>query len=1068
MKLFMRVMHLILFAFISDVSFASIQSINPMFIQNQGQTDKNIAFYARIPQGNMSITKNAELKLSFLNANKIAGNNKAILITEKLRTNRVLSPSPGMVSSTNVNYFLGQNTKRWYSNLPTYNSVFINHAFSHIDLKLQVRGNNVEKLFIVKPGGNPNAIMIDVDGADIKVLKDGRLALTTKAGTIHFTVPIAFQHVNNKKVPIDVAYRATGNSYGFTVGDYDQSKELIIDPLVQSTYLGGSRSDYINDMVVDPSSSDVYVAGSTFSVIEGGPLLFRQEEDAFIARFSADLKSLLDITYLGGSGTDRIKAISLGHVFEDGAEIYVSGTTNSEDLAGISDTSPQDTLYGNEDAFVAMLPADLSTLNAVSYFGGTILCPDALFTSTDVSTQLFADNGSEDVLFVAGKTGAANLSGRLGPSAQTVCAGGKSDGYITAFSADLSSIIKTTYLGGSGTDKVVGLVHHIGSLFVVGNTNSDDIPGVDSDSAQWDRSEARSENEDVFISRIDEDLSSMTRSTYFGGLGVDTVSSIINKQGSLYFGGNTTSTDLPDISGGLQETANDMYAVRLFSSLETDAFIQVTYLGGSGEDNLQAMTFDDSSSDIFIVGGTKSDDLSGTTDAAQDTLKGASDAFVIRINPFLTPISGGVFQSSYLGGNNSPEEIATTVVTSKIFTPFAVYVAGITTTDSFPQVDEGAQFYRDGGLNDYFEGFVAQLDASLKALPDPIPTPEPEPEGPELDFRIETHDFGSRGVGIQKVWLMNLANIGDEALIISDISFSDTFGVFGIDNSYETLRPCPELPFTISAASICDVPVFYTPNTAEAHSGSLTIFSNDADEASVTVSLTGVGFEGREIDISKTSLDFGNVKRDEGEILALSVSNVGNENLTISSIELINTEQPEDLTMFDLNIEVLSCDLSSAFTLEPGKRCLVSITFRPRESGDFTADLTITSDDEDEAISIIPVTGTGRRRELTDPWCFIATAAFGSNMHQDVKLLRQFRDEVLLTNSVGIKLTEMYYEHSPPIAKFISQHEYLRTMTRVSLYPIIYAIKYPAWMFLALCLSFYLAFFARRRISYVK
>jgi len=1066
MKIFRRAVYLIMFALISEVSFASIHSISPMFIQNQGQADQNIAFYARIPQGNMSITETGGLNLSFIKTNETSDNNEVILITEKLRTNRVLSPSPGMASSTNVNYFFGQNSKLWYSNLPTFNSVFINHAFSNIDLKLQVRGNNVEKLFIVKPGGSPNAIIIDVNGADLKVLKDGRLALITKAGTIHFTVPIAFQYVNNKKVPIDVTYRATGNSYGFYVGDYDQNKELIIDPLIQSTYLGGSRSDYINDMVVDPSSSDVYVAGSTFSIIEGGPLLFRQGEDAFIARFSADLKTLLDITYLGGSGTDRIKAISLGHVFEDGAEIYVSGTTNSEDLAGISDTSPQDALLGSEDAFVTMLPADLSTLSAVSYFGGTILCPDALFTSTDVSTQLFADNGSEDVLFVAGKTGAANLPGRLGPSAQTVCAGGESDGYITAFNADLSSIVKTTYLGGSGTDKVVGLVHHIGSLFVVGNTNSDDIPGVDSDSAQWDRSEARSENEDVFISRIDEDLSSLMRSTYFGGLGVDTVSSIINKQGSLYFAGNTTSTDLPDTTGGLQETANDMYAVRLFSSLETDAFIQVTYLGGSGEDNLQAMTFDDSSSDIFFVGGTESDDLPGTTDAAQDTLKGTSDAFVMRINPFLTPISGGIFQSSYLGGNSSPEEIATTVVTSKTFTPFAVYVAGITTSDSFPQVDEGAQFYRDGGLNDYLEGFVAQFDASLKALPDPIPTPEPGPEGPELDFRIETHDFGSRGVGIQKIWLMNLANIGDEELIISDISFSDAFGVYGIDNSYETLRACPELPFSISVESICDVPVFYTPDTTEAHSGSLTIFTNDADEASVTVFLTGIGFEGREIDISKTSLDFGGVKKDESKELALTISNVGNENLTISSIEMINTERPEDLNMFDFNIESLSCEESAAFTLEPGRKCLVSITFRPRESGDFSADLTITSDDEDEAISVVPITGTGRRPELSGPWCFIATAAFGSNMHQDVMMLRQFRNEVLLTNSFGIKITEVYYEYSPPIAKFISQHEHLRTMTRVSLYPIIYAIKHPVWMFFTLCLSVYVGFFIRRRYGY--
>jgi len=96
--------------------------------------------------------------------------------------------------------------------------------------------------------------------------------------------------------------------------------------------------------------------------------------------------------------------------------------------------------------------------------------------------------------------------------------------------------------------------------------------------------------------------------------------------------------------------------------------------------------------------------------------------------------------------------------------------------------------------------------------------------------------------------------------------------------------------------------------------------------------------------------------------------------------------------------------------------------------------------------------------------CFIATAAYGSYLQPEVRVLRNFRDNYLLTNAPGRAFVDWYYANSPPLAAIIADHAWLRGIARVALTPLVYGVKYP-WAALLLLLSLFSVYRLRRAVE---
>jgi hypothetical protein len=382
-------------------------------------------------------------------------------------------------------------------------------------------------------------------------------------------------------------------------------------------------------------------------------------------------------TFLGGSDFDQVYAIAL----DSAGNIYLAGQTASTNFPLRAGGTP-----GDRDIFIAKLDPTGNHLIYSTVLGGA---------QTDCARAIAVDAAGN--AYVAGYTSSSDFPVTAG--AYQTQSRGSEDGFVLKLSPS-GTLVYSTYLGASGRDFATAIaVDASGNAYVAGYTSSVSFPIV----AGAIQSSYAGGFFDAFVTKVNATGTALLYSTFIGGSGNDTASSIaIDPNGNAYIAGQTDSSNFP-ASAGVVQTSNaggtDAFVAKLNAS--GSAIVFSTYLGGSSNELGNAIAID-SSQNVYIAGATASVDFPVSAGAFQPAIGASYDAFLTKLNASATAIAF----STYLGGSGSDQATALALDSSG-----NTWLTGSTSSTNFPLLN--ALHGQASGGNDVF---VANLNSTGSGL----------------------------------------------------------------------------------------------------------------------------------------------------------------------------------------------------------------------------------------------------------------------------------------------------------------------------------------------------------------
>jgi hypothetical protein len=609
-----------------------------------------------------------------------------------------------------ANYLIGREPHAWRTNIPTYARVRYRDVYPGIDAIFHGDQQQLEYDFVVGPGRDPRTIALRVDGADRLALDPtGDLLLHVGSGVLRMKKPVMYQHQHERageqagatRRTVDGRYVLSGtHQVGFEVGTYDETRPLVIDPvLVYSSYFTGTSG-----IAVDAAGSPYLVGTAGAGFPASNPL--GGDVDAFIAKLNPEGTAFVYATVVGGAAADGGRDIRV----DDQGQAYIVGTTSSDNFPTLNPAQPQ--RGGDVDGFMAKLSAAGDALIYATYLGGG----DREFVrgiAIDGAGAAYATGETQSSDFPTVNPIQPDLSG-------------VSDAFVTKLSRDGTTFVYSTYLGGTSNDLTVTemasdiAVNDIGNAYVVGTTGNTDFPTANARQSTFGGGAT-----DAFVAKLHVNGSSLLFSTFLGGggseagLGID-----VDSAGRPVVVGSTGSTNFP--TRNALQPANAGFLDAFVTKLSADGagLVFSTYLGG-GESEAATSVALDSVGNVSLTGTSGSLDFP-VVDAIQPDFVNIVDVIVTKISAN----GAGLLYSTYLGGFNVDTGSAIAVDLAG-----SAYVTGATRSADFPLVNP-----LQSEPATEFEAFFAKISDFDLCLQD-------ERQGQTLQIDLSTGGYQFSGCG---------------------------------------------------------------------------------------------------------------------------------------------------------------------------------------------------------------------------------------------------------------------------------------------------------------------------------
>ncbi len=678
-------------------------------------------------------------------------------------------------------------------------------------------------------------------------------------------------------------------------------------------------------------------------------------------------------TYFGGSGGD----IGYGIAVDSSGNAYVTGISNSSNFPTSSGSSS--TSYGSGgDAFVLKInPTGSATSSTTpqmvysTFLGGN---------GTDSGNAIAVDAGGD--AYVTGSTTSSNFSTTTGVFQTTY--GGAGDAFVTELSSTGSSLVYSSYLGGSGADAGMGIaVDSSNNAYVTGSTQSPNFPTLNPVQA------VNNGASDAFISKVNFDATQLVYSTYVGGTKAEVGQSIkVDSSGNAYIAGYTFSSDFPlqnPVQGSNAGTVN-AFVTEIDAAGATFPFS--TYFGGSSDDRAFGLALD-GSGNVYITGSSQSTDFPTTVGVVQGANQGQTDAFVAKLNPagpsvtYATLLGGaGVDQSNGIATDSSGNAFVAGFTNSSNFPTYSpiqsiLGITGGSSCGTAPCADafvtelnptgtalvhstylggSGADFgqaialgptgnpYLTGSTSsNNFPAIAGALQSSLSGVAGNVFIAEiASDNAPGISIVPQNIDFGNQTLNVRSsVHTVNVTNEGTAALSITQITFSETDSTGNTD--FAETDNC--VGTVAASGGTCSINITFTPSSAGVETGTFSIADNAAGSPHL-IKVRGMGVtSATAVTVAPTSLSFGNVTvGDVSAAQSVTITNTGTQTLTFSN--------------FTANGDYAQTNTCTSNTLNVGQSCTVSVTFSPVASGARNGSLSI-SDNAAGSPQVVALSGTG-------------------------------------------------------------------------------------------------------------